>query len=468
VIVLGGGTGGYSTALRAAQLGLEVVLIEKGKVGGTCLHRGCIPTKALLQSAEIAEHAQDAGEYGIKVDYHGVEVEAINAHKDDVVDRMWKGLQGALKNRGVETVIGTARLVSTDTVEVEVAEENDETGTRTISAPAIVIATGSVPRSVPFAEFDGKRIISSDEALTLDKLPKKAVVLGSGAVGMEFATAWDAFGVEVTVVELEDRLLPLEDEDASKEIARAFRRRGITAMTGARMTEVSTTQRTVSCTVETSKGAEELKADLLLVAVGRRPVTEGIGLDTAGVTVDEHGFVAVNEYGRTNVPGIWAVGDVIPTLGLAHASFAEGMLVADQLGGLPVVPIDYRGVPRVTYSHPEVASVGYTEQGAKDAGFEVVVESFRLQVLGRAAMAKASGIVKLVAEADDDADGGAGRILGIHIVGPRATDLISEGQLIYNWEALPTDVAQLIHAHPSFGEAIGEAHLALAGRALHG
>jgi dihydrolipoamide dehydrogenase len=463
VIVLGGGTGGYSVALRAAQLGLDVAMIEKDKVGGTCLHWGCIPTKAILQTAEVAEFAQDAADFGVTLDYQGIEVKALNQHKDAVVDKMWKGLQGALKGRGVETLHGTGKLVANDTVEVDL----DEGENRTLKAPAIVVATGSKPRELPFAPFDGKRVISSDHALHLDKLPKKAIVLGSGAVGMEFATAWNAFGVEVTIVELEDRLLPLEDVDSSKEIGRAFRKAGIDAMTAAKLSEVETTSRTVKCKVETKKGEEELKADLLLVAVGRAPVTEGAGLEDVGVETDR-GFVVVDEYGRTSVDGIWAVGDVIPTLGLAHASFAEGFLVADQLAGLDVLPIDYKGVPRVTYSHPEVASVGYTEAQAKDEGFDVVTEKYPFQALGRAAMAKASGMIKLVAEKDADAEGGAGRVLGIHIVGPRATDLIAEGQLIYNWEALPTDVAHLIHAHPSFSEAIGEAHLALAGRALHG
>ncbi|MFP4149775.1 MAG: dihydrolipoyl dehydrogenase [Nitriliruptoraceae bacterium] len=463
VIVLGAGTGGYSVALRAAQLGLDVILIERAKVGGTCLHWGCIPTKAILQTAEVAEHAQEAAGFGVQLDYHGIEVAALNAHKDGVVDKMWKGLQGALKQRGVETLLGEGRMVDTRTVEV-----TTEDGARQVSAPAIVIATGSKPRELPFAPFDGERILSSDHALHLEELPGSAVILGSGAVGMEFASAWDAFGVDVTLVELEDRLLPLEDADASKEIGRAYRKRGITAMTGAKVSEVETTETGVRCTVETPKGEEHLEADLLLVAVGRGPVTEGADLDAAGVEVDERGFVVVDEYCRTNVEGIWALGDVIATLGLAHASFQEGFLVADQLAGLDVVPIDYRGVPRVTYSHPEVASVGYTEAQARDAGFEVVVERFPFQALGRAAMMKASGMVKLVAEQDEDAEGGAGRVLGIHIVGPKATDLIAEGQLIYNWEALPTDVASFVHAHPSLSEAIGEAHLALAGRALHG
>jgi dihydrolipoamide dehydrogenase len=465
VIVLGAGTGGYSVALRAAQLGLEVALVEREKVGGTCLHWGCIPTKAILQTAEVAEHAQDAADFGVNVDYQGIEVKALNQHKDSVVEKMWKGLQGALKGRGVETLIGDGVVTGEGTVEVTLAEGDE---TRELKAPALVVATGSKPRELPFAEFDGKRVISSDHALMLEKLPKRAIVLGAGAVGMEFATAWNAFGVEVTVVELEDRLLPLEDADSSKEIGRAFRKAGIEARTGVKVTDVKTTSRSVTVTIETGKGDEELKADLLLVAVGRGPVTEGAGLDAAGIDVDDRGFVPVDGYCRTNVDGVYAVGDVIPTLGLAHASFAEGMLVADQLAGLEVLPIDYKGVPRVTYSHPEVASVGYTEAEAKDAGFEVVTERYPFQALGRAAMMKATGMVKLVAEKDDDADGGAGRVLGVHMVGPRATDLISEGQLIYNWEALPTDVAHLIHAHPSLGEAIGEAHLALAGRSLHG
>ena len=464
VVVLGGGTGGYSVALRAAQLGLDVILIERAKVGGTCLHWGCIPTKAILQTAEVAEHAQDAADFGVNVDYHGIEVAALNAHKDGVVDKMWKGLQGALKQRGVETIIGDGTMVDSHTVQV-----TTEDGERTVSAPAMVIATGSTPRELPFAPFDGERIISSDHALHLDELPGSAVILGSGAVGMEFATAWNAFGVEVTIVELEDRLLPLEDADSSKEVAKGYRKRGITAKTGVKMTGVEVGEGGVVCTIDTGKDEQEqVEADLLLVAVGRAPVTEGAALDAAGVEVNGRGFVVVDEYCRTGVDNVWALGDVIETLGLAHASFQEGFLVADQLGGLDVVPIDYTGVPRVTWSHPEVASVGYTEAQAKEAGFEVVLEKYPFQALGRAAMMKATGIVKLIAEKDDDAEGGAGRILGIHIVGPSATDLIAEGQLIYNWEALPTDVASFVHAHPSLSEAIGEAHLALAGRALHG
>ena len=466
VIVVGGGTGGYSTALRAAQLGLEVALVERAKVGGTCLHWGCIPTKAVLQTAEVAETAHEAAEFGVALDTKSIRIDvaAMNAHKDGVVDKMWKGLQGALAKRKVDVVHGDARMTADDTVEVALADG----GTRTLRAPSIVIATGSKARELPFAPFDHKRIISSDDAVHLDKLPKSAIVVGSGAVGMEFATAWSAFGVDVTIVELADRLLPLEDADSSKEIERAFRKRGITAHTGVKLTAIEATSRSATATIETPKGEESLKADLVLVAVGRGPVTEGVGLQDVGVEVSERGFVVVDDHCRTSARGVWAVGDVIDTLGLAHASFAEGMLVADQLGGLAVTPVDYLGVPRVTYSHPEVASVGYREQQAKDAGLEVVIEKYPFQALGRAAMARQTGMVKIVAEKDASQPGGAGRVLGIHIVGPRATDLIAEAQLITSWEALPMEVAQLIHAHPSFSEAIGEAHLALAGRALHG
>ena len=378
----------------------------------------------------------------------------------------WTGRADRKAGRGVETVEGTGTLTAADTVSVETDD-----GTREVKAPNVVLATGSQPREMPFAPFDGEKVISSDHALHLEELPSSAVVLGSGAVGMEFATAWSAFGVDVTIVELEDRLLPLEDADSSKEIGRAFRKREhLEVMTGAKMTEVDTSGDGVVCTVEDGKGeSQTLEADLLLVAVGRGPVTEGLGYEDVGVELDR-GFVVVDEYCRTSVEGVYAVGDVIPTLGLAHASFAEGFLVSDQLGGATehALPIDYKGVPRVTYSHPEVGSVGYTEQEAKDAGFDVLVEKYNFQTLARAQMMKASGIVKIIAEKDESAPGGAGRVLGVHIVGPKATDLIAEGELIYNWEAIPMDVARFIHAHPSLSEAIGEAHLALAGRALHG
>lgn len=457
VLVLGSGTGGYSAALRAAQLGLSVGLVERDKVGGTCLHRGCIPSKALLQSAEIADHVRDAGEFGVNASFDGLEVAKVHEHKDGVVGAMHKGLQHALKGRGVETIEGHGRLVDSGTLEVDGEE---------FTADAIVLATGSVPREIPPAPFDGERIISSDHALDLDRVPERPIILGAGAIGMEFATVWQGFGAdEVTVVELEDRVLPLEDPAASKEVVRQFKRKGIVTRTGAQLTNADPSDGGVVVTVEASGGDEEkIEGDLLLVAVGRKPVTEDCGYEDAGIELDRD-FVAVDPYCRTNVEGVYALGDLIPTLGLAHASFAEGYLVADQLGGFDVVPIDYAGVPRVTYSHPEVASVGLSEPDAEDEGYEVVTETYKFQTLARARMMMAEGIVKIIAEKRGDE---AGRVLGIHMVGPHATDLIAEGELIYNWEALPMDVARFIHPHPSLNEAIGEAFLALAGRALHG
>ncbi len=456
VIVLGGGTGGYSCALRAAQLGLTVGLVERDKVGGTCLHRGCIPSKALLQTAEVADHVRDAGDFGVSATLEGLEVAKVNEHKDSVVSAMYQGLQHALKARGVETIDGHGRLVDAGTVEVE---------GETFQADAVVLATGSVPREIPPAPFDGERIISSDHALNLQEVPERPIVLGAGAVGMEFATVWNGFGSDqVTVIELEDRVLPLEDPDASREIARQFKKRGMELHTSAELSSADASDGGVVCTVQTGDGEEKIEGDLLLVAVGRRPVSEDCGYEEAGIELDR-GFVTVDEFCRTSVDGVYALGDLIPTLGLAHASFAEGFLVADQLGALDVAPIDYAGVPRVTYSHPEVASVGLNEPEAKERFGDVEVQKYKFQTLARARMMNAEGLVKLVAIKDGDQ---AGRVVGVHLIGPHATDLIAEGELIYNWEALPMDVARFVHPHPSLNEAIGEAHLALAGRALHG
>jgi dihydrolipoamide dehydrogenase len=463
MIVLGAGTGGYSTALRATGIGMRVALVEKAKVGGTCLHWGCIPTKALLQAAEVAEHSQHAADYGVKATFDGMEVAALLAYKQRVVDANWKGLQATLRARGVETIHGTGRLSDARTLVVETEE-----GRRTLTAErALVLATGSVPRAVPIegGEFDGERVINSDHALHLDRVPERPIILGGGAIGVEFATVWDAYGAEeVTVVEMLDGLVPNEDRDVQKELGQAFRKRGITALTGTRVTKVDKGDGGVRVTVEDAAGnRKELEGDVLMVAIGRRPVTEDMGFEEAGVTL-EAGYVQVDEYCRPGPDGLYAVGDILPlyTLGLAHSSFQEGFLVAEHAAGERVSPIDYAGVPRVTYSHPEVASVGYTEQQLQDSGVEYSKASYAFSHNARAMMMQASGQVKVLAAAGD------GKVLGVHIVGPRATDLIAEGQLIYNWEALPTEVAQFIHPHPTLSEAVGEAHLALAGKPLHG
>ncbi|HVL97914.1 MAG TPA: dihydrolipoyl dehydrogenase [Egibacteraceae bacterium] len=462
LIVLGGGTGGYSCALRAADLGLQVALVEKDKVGGTCLHWGCIPTKAFLQAAEVAEHVQHAGDYGVRASYDGIEVAALLDYKQSVVDANWKGLQATLKSRGVDTIAGIGGLKDARTVVVSTGE-----GERTLTAGrGLVLATGSVPRGIPVegAEIDGETVITSDHALYREALPERPIVLGAGAVGVEFATVWNAFGAqEVTIVEMLDGLVPNEDPDTRKALARDFKRRGITALTSTRLTRVEKGDGGVRVTVEGPKGEQQLEGDVLMIAIGRRPVTEDLGYEDAGITV-ERGYVPVDGLCRTSAEGVYAIGDILPppALGLAHASFQEGFLVAEHLADRPTTAIDYAGVPRVTYSHPEIASVGLTEEQVREAGIEYDTATFPFSHNGRAMMMKAGGHVKVLAAKD------GGKVLGIHIVGPRATDLIAEGQLIYNWEALPTEVAQFIHPHPTLTEALGEAHMKLAGNPLHG
>ena len=448
LVILGGGSGGYAAAFRASELGLSVALIEKDKVGGTCLHRGCIPTKALLHAAEIADGARDGASVGVKSTFDGIDVPAVHAYKDGVVNRLYKGLQGLVKANKITYIEGEGRLVSPTAVEV---------GGQRYEGRHILLATGSAPKSLPGLDIDGERIITSEHALRLDRVPASVVVLGGGVIGVEFASVWKSFGSEVTIVEALPHLLPLEEEASSKLLERAFRRRGINYELGVRFEGVKTTDAGVVVTLE---GGKTIEAEYLLVAVGRGPVSAGLGYEENGVTT-ERGFVLVNEYCQTNVPTISAVGDLIPTLQLAHVGFAEGILVAERLGGLSPVPIDYDGVPRITYSEPEVASVGLTEAKAKEKyGDTLKTFTYDLAGNGRSQILKTSGAVKVIAVAD-------GPVVGIHIVGARVGELIAEAQLIYNWEALPSEVAQLIHPHPTQTEAIGEALMALAGKPLH-
>ncbi|TDC47574.1 dihydrolipoyl dehydrogenase [Actinomadura sp. KC345] len=453
IVVLGAGSGGYACALRAAELGRSVALIERDEsLGGTCLNRGCIPTKALLHAAEVADQSREAAKFGVKATFEGIDIAGVNAYKDKVVTTTVKGLTGLIKTRGIEIVHGTGRLAGPTTVEVA----TDGGTARTIEGRHIVLGTGSVPKSLPGLEIDGERIISSDHALRLDRVPGSVVILGGGVIGVEFASVWRSFGAEVTIVEALPHLLPVEEESGSKRLERAFRKRGIKFEVGTRFESVKPTQGGVSVTLE---GGKNVDAELLLVAVGRAPVSEGIGLAEAGVET-EGGFVKVDEYCRTNVPTISAVGDLIQTPQLAHVGFAEGILVAERLGGLAPAPIDYDGVPRITYSDPEVASVGITSAVARERGYEIKEVAYDLAGNPKSKILGAQGEVKVIAAVD-------GPVLGIHMVGPRVGELIAEGQLIYNWEALPGEVAQLIHPHPTQSEAVGEAHLALAGKPLH-
>ncbi len=448
IVILGGGSGGYACALRSAELGKRVALIEKDKVGGTCLHRGCIPTKALLHAGEVADLAREGSMFGVRSTLDGIDMDGVNAYKDKVVTGNWKGLTGLIKSRGIDTIEGYGRLVSPTAVQV---------GERLIEGSQIVLATGSETRSLPGLQIDGQRIIGSEHALLLDHVPSSVVILGGGVIGVEFASVWRSFGAEVTIIEMLPHLLPTEEESSSRLLERAYRRRGINFKVGTRFESVKDTGTGVTVTVE---GGATIDAELMLVAVGRGPVSAGLGYDEVGVAMDR-GFVLVDEYCRTNIPTISALGDLRPGLQLAHVGFAEGILVAERLAGLDVVPIDYDGVPRVTYSDPEVASVGLTSVQALEREFEITDFTYDLKANGRAAILQTAGAAKVIAEA------GGGRVLGIHLVGARAGDLIAEAQLIFNWEATPGDVSQLIHPHPTLSEAIGEAHLALAGKPLH-
>ena len=449
VVILGGGSGGYACALRAAQLGMQVVLVEKAELGGTCLHRGCIPTKALLHAAEVADSSRESEQFGVRATFEGIDMPAVNEYKDGVVARLYKGLQGLVKSRKITYVAGIGRLVSPTAVEVD--------GQR-YEGRHVVLATGSVPKSLPGLEIDGQQIVSSDHALKMDSVPGSVVVLGGGVIGCEFASVWRSFGAEVTVVEALPHLVPLEDEQVSKALERVFRKRKINFELGSRFAGVEKTESGVKVALENGKTIE---AELLLVAVGRGPVSQELGYEQVGVEM-ERGFVKVDAHCQTSVATISAVGDLIPTLQLAHVGFGEGIMVAERLAGLDPAPIDYDGVPRVTYCDPEVASVGITEARAKekygDDGIETV--TYDLAGNGKSQILKTAGFVKLVRQKD-------GPVVGIHMVGSRVGELVAEAQLIYGWEAYPDDVAQLIHAHPTQTEAVGEAHLALAGKPLH-
>jgi dihydrolipoamide dehydrogenase len=448
LVILGGGSGGYACALRAAELDLSVIMIERDKVGGTCLHRGCIPTKALLHAAEVADEARESEKVGVKATLDGIDIAGVNKYKNSVVERLYKGLTGLVKSRNITVVEGQGRLTSATTVDVE--------GTTYTAGKAVVLATGSYSRSLPGLEIDGTRIITSEHALALDRVPSSVVVLGGGVIGVEFASVWKSFGAEVTIVEALPHLLPTEEESSSKLIERAFRRRGINFSLGVRFAEAKVTDNGVTVTLEDGKTVD---GELLLVAVGRGPVSDGLGYEEAGVAMDR-GFVTVDEHCRTSLPGVYAVGDLRPGLQLAHVGFAEGIMVAEQVAGLNPPAVDYDNVPRVTYSDPEVASVGLTSAIAKERGYDVIEQTYDLAGNGRAQILQTAGAVKVVAAKD-------GPVLGVHMVGSRVGDLIAEAQLITNWEALPVEVAQLIHPHPTLSEAVGEAHLALAGKPLH-
>lgn len=484
VIVVGGGTGGYSTALRAAALGLDVVLVERDKVGGTCLHRGCIPSKAMLHAAELVDGIAEARErWGVKATLDSVDWAALVATRDDIVTRNHRGVEGHLAHAGVRVVRGTARLTGPRSVRVEGVREESAPGAsgepvpgarrgpapgvRDLSARrGIVLATGSRPRTLPGLTPDGRRVVTSDDALFAPGLPASVLVLGGGAIGVEYASFHRSMGAQVTLVEAADRLVPLEDADVSRHLTRGLKKRGIDVQTGARLLDAEVLDDGVRARVRTARGeVRAVEAERLLVAVGRVPVTDGLDLAAAGLTTDERGFVVPADWRRleTAVPGIHVVGDLLPppSLGLAHASFAEGLLVAETLAGVVSAPVDYAAVPRVTYSSPQTAAVGLSEAEARARGHEVEVNSMPLTAVAKGMVHGQGGTVKVVAEA------GGGQVLGVHLVGPHVSEMIAESQLIVGWDAQPDDVARHIHAHPTLSEAVGEAFLTLAGRGLH-
>ncbi|WP_405105920.1 dihydrolipoyl dehydrogenase [Micromonospora sp. NBC_01405] len=450
IVILGGGSGGYAAALRAAQLDLSVALVEKGKLGGTCLHNGCIPTKALLHAAEIADQTRESEQFGVKAELVGVDMAGVNSYKDGVISRLYKGLQGLVgSSKNITFVAGAGKLVAPNVVEVD--------GKR-YTGRNVVLASGSYAKSLPGLEVDGEKIITSDHALNLDRVPSSAIVLGGGVIGVEFASVWKSFGVDVTIIEALPRLVAAEDEESSKALERAFRKRKINFKVGKPFEKVEKTDKGVKVTIA---GGETIEAELLLVAVGRGPNTADLGYEEQGVKTDR-GYVLTDERLRTGVPNVYAVGDIVPGLQLAHRGFQQGIFVAEEIAGQNPAVIDEAGIPRVTYCDPELASVGLTEAKAKEqyGADKVKTYNYNLGGNGKSQILKTAGFVKLVRVED-------GPVVGVHMVGARVGELVGEAQLIYNWEAYPAEVAQLVHAHPTQGEALGEAHLALAGKPLH-
>jgi dihydrolipoamide dehydrogenase len=448
VVILGGGSGGYAAALRSAQLGKTVALVEKDKLGGTCLHRGCIPTKALLHSAEIADNTREAENFGINASFNSIDMPKVNSYRDGIIDKLFKGLTGLINSKNITVVAGEGRLTGPKTVTVN---GDNYTGTN------VVLATGSYSKSLPGLEIGG-RVITSDHALKLDFVPKSVIVLGGGVIGVEFASIWRSFGSEVTIIEGLPHLVPNEEEVISKALERAYRKRGIDFKLGVRFSGVEQTDSSVTAVLEDGTRVE---AELMLVAVGRGPNTAGFGYEEQGLTMDR-GWVITNDRLNTNLPGVYAAGDIVPGVQLAHRGFQQGIFIAEDIAGLNPVAIDEDGIPKVTYCEPEIASVGLSEAKAKEKYGDDNISTYEYNLAGngKSQILGTAGFIKLVRKNN-------GPVLGVHMIGSRVGEQIGEAQLIVNWEAYPEDVATLIHAHPTMNEAMGEAHLALAGKPLH-
>jgi dihydrolipoamide dehydrogenase len=465
VVIIGGGPGGYAAALYGASAGLDIGMIENNKVGGTCLHVGCIPAKELLETAATYRHVANAKEFGVLSDQPGLDWSVTMDRKQKVVDQLYKGLTGLLKGRKVTTYLGTGTLRPGRIVSVNGGESGDVE----LTGDAIILASGSVPRTIPGFDIDGKLVVTSDELLSIDQLPGSAVVIGGGAIGCEFASMMSDLGTKVTILEALPKILPGCDSDITQQVVRAFKKRGIEIRTGVSVTGHVPNKKGKGTSVQFGEG-ESIEVDLVVMSVGRRPYSESLGLDAAesSVRVDRRGFVEVDEFCRTTDEGIYAIGDVIATPQLAHVGFAEGICVIKDILGEDPVPVDYGKVPWCIYCHPEVAFAGYSEDAAKDAGFDVVTSKHRYIGNGRALIiGEPDGMVKIIAERDP-VTGNGGRILGVHMVGPWVTEQLGMGYLSVNWEATVDEVAQFIQPHPSLSELFGESVLAMTGRSLHG
>ena len=447
IVILGAGSAGYSCALRAAQLGLSVALVEKNKVGGTCLHNGCIPTKALLHAAEIADASRESLKFGVVSSFDSIDVRRLHSYKDQVVAKLHKGLTSLIDGRAITVVHGAGILSGANTVDVDGTE---------LRGTHVVLASGARSRSLPSLPIDGQKVLTSDEALTFERVPQSAIVLGGGVIGCELASIWRSFGSDVTLIEAAPHLVPNEDPAVSRFLERAFRKRGIAVRTNSAFQGHEHTRHGVRVDLG---GAGPVEAEVLLVAVGREPLTEGLGYAENGVRL-EGGFVVTRPRLRTDVPSIYAVGDIVPGLQLAHRGFQHGLFVAEDIAGLaPELPPEFN-IPRITYCDPEVASVGLTEDQARQEFGEIETSTYDLAGNGKSQILQTAGLIKLVRRTD-------GPVVGVHMVGSRVGELIAEAQLICSWEAHPEDVAGLVHAHPTQNEALGEAHLALAGKPFH-
>jgi dihydrolipoamide dehydrogenase len=461
VVVIGGGPAGYAAALYGASAGLEIALVEKGKIGGTCLNVGCIPAKELLETASVARTVRHAAEFGVEAGPLALEWGTTMRRKQAIIDQLIAGLGGLLKNRKVTVLDGVGRLAPDHgTVRVH----GGAAGDISITGDAVILAAGSVPRTLDGFPIDDRRIVTSDELLSIPALPTSAAVIGGGAIGCEFASMMSDLGTEVTILEYEPKILPGCDIDATRVVERSFAKRGIEIRTGVAVKSQQSHDGGVTLTFGDEN--EQLTVETVVISIGRRPASDTLGLDQTGVATDR-GFVVVDDFCRTSVPGVWAVGDVIPTAQLAHVGFAEGMLAITDILGEDAIPIDYGKVPWCIYCHPEVAFVGHTEESAREAGYQVAVSKHRYAGNGRAMIVgETDGLVKIIAEKNPD--GTAGRLLGVHMVGPWVTEQLGQGYLAVNWEATVDEVARFIQPHPTMSELFGESVLALTGRSLHG